>query len=72
MPGKALLENSASVKRIKVWHALIKDYVSNDTGEDMVIEDLPGKYSDQQDYRLWEHGGINYFDVKCASLLLVE
>lgn len=71
-PSLGMLDYSSSVQRISKWHNLIHSYVSNDTCEDMVIEDLPGKYSAQQDYRLWETSGVNYFDVKCASLLSVE
>lgn len=71
-PALGLLDYDYSVQRIQKWHSLIENYVSNDTEEDMLIEDLPGKYSDQQDYKLWTDGAMNYFRVKCKLLQEVE
>lgn len=68
-PTSGLLEYASSVERINRWHQLIEAYVKNDTGQDMVIEDFPGQWSDQQNYKLWTPGEWNYFSVKSKSLL---
>ena len=70
--GNGFLEYNSSIVRISKWHDLVGPYVSNDTGQDMVIEDVPGMFSDQQDYKLWEPGRMNFFNVKCETLLKVE
>lgn len=57
------LENSK--KRIIQWQSSLYDYVPNDTGEDMTIEDLPGAWSSENKYRLLESGPNNYFNLKC-------
>lgn len=57
-----------SSARIRGWHALIRDYVSNDTGEDMIIEDRPASWSNHTEYRLMESGANNFFSVKAASI----
>ncbi len=38
-PANGLFSYNASVQRIRTWIKMIEPYVSNDTGEDMVIRD---------------------------------
>ena len=58
---------SSSAARIRDWHSQISPYVSNDTGEDMTIEDRPASWSNHGEYRLLEDGGNNFFRVKAES-----
>jgi len=55
-----------SVRRIKDWQNEVKSFVSNDTGEDMVVEDLPCKasWSNHQEYRIVDMGENNFFRVR--------
>ncbi len=62
------LNVDASIERINQWHELINNYVENDTGQDMAIEDLPGMWSDSQKYRLWTKDENNFFTIKCAEI----
>ena len=57
----------ASVARIRNWHNKIKDYVSNDTGEDMSIYDQPASWGNHGEYRLLENSSNNFFKVKAQS-----
>lgn len=47
---------SKSVPRIQAWQSMIAPYVSNDTGEDMLIEDKPAFWGNQPNYRLLTGG----------------
>lgn len=67
-PEYDLFYTNRSIKRICKWHLMIHNYVVNDTGEDMVIEDIPGSWSSASDYRLWEVGESNFFDIKCRII----
>ncbi|MBO4434435.1 MAG: CotH kinase family protein [Bacteroidales bacterium] len=55
---------SASKKRIQQWQGRISQYISNDTGEDMTMEDRPASWSNHGEYRLLEEGSNNFFEVK--------
>ena len=57
-----------AIERIGTWHALIGDYVSNDTGEDMTIYDQPAYWGNHPEYRLLELGTNNFFQVKAATI----
>lgn len=57
----------ASMARIRNWHNKIRDYVSNDTGEDMSIYDQPASWSNHGEYRLLENSSNNFFKVKADS-----
>ena len=64
---------TTSIARIKQWHALIGNYIDNDTGEDTRIKDRPASWGNHYEYRLWEvteaSGSYpNYFRVKAASI----
>ena len=56
---------SASRQRIQQWESRIDQYVSNDTGEDMTIEDKPASWSNHGEYRLLSSSN-NFFDVKAS------
>ena len=64
-PQKDYLCRENSIRRIVEWQSRLYDFVSNDTGEDMVIEDSPGAWSSESKYKLLELGPNNYFDLKC-------
>ena len=57
-----------AIERIQAWQAKIRDYVHNDVGEDMVIEDRPAPWGNHSEYRLLELGSNNFFQVKAASI----
>ena len=59
-----------SIARIKAWHAMIGDYVVNDTGEDTKIKDRPAGWGNHSEYRLWESTdtNTNFFRVKAAAI----
>ena len=63
-----LFHPNASIPRIQAWQGKIRDYVSNDTGEDMSIYDDAADWGDLQDYLLLTRGSKNYFDVKVATI----
>ncbi len=66
------IDADKSIARIKKWHALISQYVNNDTGEDCVIEDKTASWSSGvRNYRLLtgnDQGGLagdpNFFRTK--------
>lgn len=57
-----------SMARIRGWHDRIRDYIPNDTGEDMVLEDRTASWSNHTEYKLLEPGANNFFSVKAASV----
>lgn len=67
-PEKDYLSRDKSIRRIVQWQSRLYDFVSNDTGEDMTIEDLPGAWSSENKYRLLELGPENFFDLKCKVI----
>lgn len=59
-----------SISRIKKWHSMISPYVSNDTGEDMSISDVPASWGNASYYRiLTGDKKTNFFKSKIESLL---
>lgn len=65
---KGLFHVDASIPRIKAWQDKIRDYVSNDTGEDMSIYDEAAYWGNNQNYRLLTKGGNNFFEVKTKTI----
>ena len=64
-------EYEGSLARIRAWHNMIGEYVSNDTGEDMAIEDRPASWGNCHFYRLFSgndqggrNGEANFFKTK--------
>ena len=55
-----------SMSRIREWHQAIEKYVSNQTGEDMKIEDRPAHWGNHGEYRILKDGPDNFFKVKAG------
>ena len=56
-----------SMDRIGKWHEKISPYISNDTGEDMKIEDRPASWGNHGEYRLLEENN-NFFKIKAETI----
>ena len=61
--------------RIMAWQAMFSGFVANDTGEDMILNDIPASWGNQPNYRLLSgnsFGGINgpanYFTTRTVSI----
>lgn len=74
-PDNDYFYTDRSMARIRAWHAAIEPYVANDTGEDMVIADVPAEWGNCPFYRLLsgnERGGsdgeANWFRTKINSI----
>ena len=63
-----LFYSDYSQQRILNWRAKISNYITNDTGEDMAISDLPASWGNQSRYRLLSKDQNNFFTVKAASI----
>ncbi len=66
---------NASTARIRAWQEMVRKYVPNDTGEDMVIEDKPASWGNYHGYRLLsggvgngQNGEANFFLTKINSV----
>ncbi len=66
--GNGLMDRAAAQVRIRAWQQMVAPYVSNDTGEDMVIEDKPAPWSNHSEYNLLKISNDNFFTVKAASI----
>jgi hypothetical protein len=74
-PTKNYFDANRSLERIQRWQNKIQKYVSNDTGEDMVIEDKPASWGNCSFYRLKsgnDAGGVsgnaNYFKTRVRNI----
>lgn len=63
-----LFYSTYSQQRILKWRSKIANYISNDTGEDMTIQDLPANWGNQSRYRLLSSDQNNFFSVKANSI----
>ncbi|MDO4971321.1 MAG: CotH kinase family protein [Bacteroidales bacterium] len=63
-----LFNFKASKERIQAWQNKIKDYIANDTGEDMTIYDEPASWGNHKEYRVLDEGSNNFFKVKTATI----
>ena len=70
-----LMAANASIARIQAFQNKIRNYVSNDTGEDMNINDYPASWGNYSGYRLLsggigdgEYNEANYFKTKINSI----
>ncbi|MBK6936816.1 MAG: CotH kinase family protein [Chitinophagaceae bacterium] len=66
---------TASLQRINKWQQLVNNYVFNDTGEDMYIEDKPAPWGNVPLYRLKSgndlggaNGEANFFSTKAKQI----
>ena len=68
-PANNLFYYQSSIDRINGWHAMIRNYVNNDTGEDCEIKDRPAGWGNIYDYRILDAGSsMNFFKVKAESI----
>jgi hypothetical protein len=61
--------------RIMGWHAMINGHIANDTGEDMILNDVPAYWGNQPNYRLLSgnsnggsSGPANFFTSRTLSI----
>ena len=73
--SKTFFGYTASLQRINQWQQLISNYISNDTGEDMYIEDKPAGWGNAPFYRLksgnnlgGSSGSANFFTTKVKQI----
>ena len=66
-PSSGLMDQATATQRILDWQDKIKNYVPNDTGEDMEIKDRPASWGSWGDYRLMSTEN-NYFTVKAQTI----
>ena len=66
-PANGLMDQTSATQRIKDWQSKIKDYISNDTGEDMQISDEPAYWGNIGNYKLTSTSN-NYFTVKAQTI----
>ena len=68
-PANNLFYYQSSIDRINGWHAMIRNYVNNDTGEECEIKDRPAGWGNIYDYRILDAGSsMNFFKVKAESI----
>lgn len=74
-PDNDFFATAKSIQRILAWQSKISPFVSNDTGEDMIIMDRPAFWGNQPNYRLLsgnseggKSGEANYFSSRAASI----
>ena len=58
--------------RISAWQDSINGFISNDTGEDMTIDDRPAGWGNHGEYRIMSDGSNNYFKVKAAAVAAMK
>ncbi len=71
-PGNGYMDRTTSQARIRAWLARIGQYVINDTGEDMTIEDKPAPWSNHGEYNLLKNNSDNFFTVKAAAINAIQ
>ena len=71
-PGNGYMDRVTSQARIRAWHARIGQYVNNDTGEDMTIEDKPASWGNHGEYNLLKNNSDNFFTVKAAAINAIQ
>jgi hypothetical protein len=66
-PSENLMYPQVAIQRVKDWQARIQNFISNDTGEDMKIEDKPADWGHTGDYMLMSTNN-NYFIEKAETI----
>ncbi len=66
-PSENLMYPQVAIQRVKDWQARIQNFISNDTGEDMKIEDKPASWGSWGNYRLMSTSN-NYFYTKAETI----
>jgi spore coat protein H len=74
-PKSDLFDATKSMQRISIWKGLIQSHISNDTAENMLIEDKPASWGNAPFYRLYtgndqggSNGNANYFSTKAKTI----
>lgn len=67
-PANGLMDPATATARVLEWQNRIREYVANDTGEDMEIKDQAAGWGNIGDYKLMTRGDKNYFDAKAATI----
>ena len=62
-----LFHVDTSKERILNWHNMIKNHISNDTGEDMELKDVPASWGNCGFYRLLDSNN-NFFEIRAANI----
>lgn len=62
-----LFHVNKSVTRIRNWHNMIRDYIPNDTGEDMSLIDQPASWGNCGFYKLLETNN-NFFSIRAQNI----
>ncbi|MBQ7191423.1 MAG: CotH kinase family protein [Paludibacteraceae bacterium] len=70
-----LMQPDAAIQRVQRWQEMIREFVPNDTGEDMLLSDQPARWSAYPMYRLLSgdsSDGINqesnFFKTKAKTI----
>ena len=66
-PANGLMDQASASQRIKDWQSKIKNYISNDTGEDMQLGDEPAYWGNIGNYKLISTSN-NYFTEKARTI----
>ena len=66
-PANGLMDQASASQRIKDWQSKIKNYISNDTGEDMQLGDEPAYWGNIGNYKLISTSN-NYFTEKAKTI----
>ena len=66
-PANGLMDQATATQRILDWQSKIRNYITNDTGEDMEIKDRPASWGRVGDYRLMSTSN-NYFTEKANTI----
>ena len=68
-PELGFMDYKSATDRISRWHSRIKNYVSNDTGDGMAIEDKTASWSSHTEYRILDpNPNYNFFKVKAQVI----
>ena len=66
-PAYGLMDQASASQRIIDWQNKIKDYIKNDTGEDMTIREQPANWGSIGNYNLMSTDN-NYFTEKAKTI----
>lgn len=66
-PKNKLFHVDASKQRILNWHKMIQNHITNDTGEDMELKDVPASWGNCGFYRLLDNNN-NFFVIRAANI----
>ncbi len=70
-PAMGLMDYNSSYQRIVNWQNRIREYVANDTEEDMEIKDRPANWGNHSEYRLLKEDN-NFFKIKAEAIYAIS